>query len=205
MARIAESGYSYRSSKTYVHSKGLSCCFRQWRATDSHCQYLHGYSLQVKVEFEATVLDERNWCIDFGGLKAFGAWLEATFDHKTLIAEDDPLMHVFQSLNLPQYSRKIYDNETKTFGPLVQLVVVPHVGCEEFARMIYEWLVKWIGTQDNMRHTQVKRVWINEHDANGASYGRSDRIVPERLTRDLQRLIDSRIDDRERSRVRTGI
>ncbi len=25
----------YRSTKTYDHTEGLSCCFRQWRATHS--------------------------------------------------------------------------------------------------------------------------------------------------------------------------
>ena len=35
----------WRSTKTYGHEEGLSCCFRQWRATHSHCRLLHGYAL----------------------------------------------------------------------------------------------------------------------------------------------------------------
>ena len=61
---------TFKSTKTYKTSKGLSCCFRQFKA-NSHCQYLHCYSLEISVEFEAKNLDERNWVVDFGGLKKF--------------------------------------------------------------------------------------------------------------------------------------
>ena len=45
-----------------------SCAFRQWRA-DSHCKFIHGYRLVAKFWFECEKLDERNWVVDFGGLK----------------------------------------------------------------------------------------------------------------------------------------
>ncbi|HEX2555077.1 MAG TPA: hypothetical protein VHL98_15360, partial [Microvirga sp.] len=41
----------YRSTKVYDHNEGLSCCFRQWRATHSHCRLLHGYALAFKFVF----------------------------------------------------------------------------------------------------------------------------------------------------------
>ena len=65
----------YRSTKTYDHTEGLSCCFRQWRATHSHCRLVHGYALAFKFVFATYELDERNWCFDFGGLKPIRAWL----------------------------------------------------------------------------------------------------------------------------------
>ena len=55
------------STKTYGHNIGLSV------ALDSrhiHCKFPHGYSLQFKFTFGASELDERNWVVDFGGLKA---------------------------------------------------------------------------------------------------------------------------------------
>ena len=58
----------YRSTKTYDHNEGLSCCFRQWRA-DSHCKLLHGYALAFKFVFATRALDARNCCYDFGGLR----------------------------------------------------------------------------------------------------------------------------------------
>jgi hypothetical protein len=66
----------YISTKTYGNEQGLSCCFRQWRSTHSHCSLLHGYSIGVRAKFESETLDDRNWVMDFGGLKAFKAWLE---------------------------------------------------------------------------------------------------------------------------------
>lgn len=144
----------FHSTKTYAHSVGLSACFRQWRATQSHCQYLHGYALSVKVEFEAIALDEKNWAVNFGGLKPFKAWLEETFDHKTLVAKDDPQIHVFRSLH--------------TFG-MIQLVEVESTGCEKFAEMCYRWLDKWIVDQpEYVGRVTVKRVTVSEHEGNSA-------------------------------------
>ena len=66
----------YQSTKTYGNDRGLSCCFRQWRA-DSHCNLLHGYSLGFRFVFEADTLDERNWVYDFGDCK----WIKEFLNH----------------------------------------------------------------------------------------------------------------------------
>ena len=76
------------SSKKYGHERGLSAAFRQWKA-DSHCKHIHGYSLEFEFKFGANELDERNWVVDFGGLKELEKWLRNHFDHKTLVASDD--------------------------------------------------------------------------------------------------------------------
>ena len=114
----------FYSTKTYNNDRGLSCCFRQWRSTHSHCSLLHGYSIGVKVIFECESLDERNWVMDFGGLKDFKKWLEHMFDHTLLIAEDDP--HKEMCLNLTQDNSSIRS--------------VPEVGCERFDEMAYTHL-----------------------------------------------------------------
>src|SRR5262245_56270238 len=90
---------TYVSTKTYGHDIGLSCCFRQWRA-ESHCRFFHGYALGVRIEFEASELDKYNWVVDFGGLKSFKGWLENTFDHKLLVAHDDPELDIINKLKL---------------------------------------------------------------------------------------------------------
>jgi 6-pyruvoyltetrahydropterin/6-carboxytetrahydropterin synthase len=167
----AGKGFTYGSSKTYVHSAGLSCCFRQWRAEDTHCRFLHGYSLQVKVDFEAFTLDGRNWVMNFGGLKEFKRFLEETFDHKTIIAEDDPMLPFFREMANGVSCRQLYRAQTNE-AKLIQLVVLPHVGCESFARYIFEWLDEWIKSTPSCDHVMVKKVTINEHDGNGAWYGR---------------------------------
>ncbi len=88
----------WRSTKTYGHEEGLSCCFRQWRATHSHCRLLHGYALAFSLTFATDTLDARNWCFDFGGLKPVRAWLHEMFDHTLLVAHDDPDLSEFQRL-----------------------------------------------------------------------------------------------------------
>jgi 6-pyruvoyltetrahydropterin/6-carboxytetrahydropterin synthase len=149
----------FYSTKTYGNDRGLSCCFRQWRSTHSHCSLLHGYSIGVKVIFECESLDERNWVYDFGGLKDFKKWLEHMFDHTLLIAEDDPHKDLF--LNLPQETASIR--------------LVPAVGCERFAEMAYNELAKIIqssvskGTALNPT-VRVKSVEVFEHGANSAIY-----------------------------------
>ena len=89
----------FYSTKTYNNDRGLSCAFRQWRAEHSHCKLIHGYSLGFKVIFECDELDERNWVMDFGGLKKFKNWLEDMFDHTLVIAEDDPQRGALEELN----------------------------------------------------------------------------------------------------------
>ena len=69
----------FYSGKTYSHSTGHSCAFRQWRA-DSHCNLIHGYALQFEFTFGGNELDDSNWIVDFGGLKPLKEWLKYMFD-----------------------------------------------------------------------------------------------------------------------------
>ena len=55
----------FQSSKVF---DGFSRVFRQWKATTTHCRFVHGYGISFKVYFEGD-LDERNWVWDFGGMK----------------------------------------------------------------------------------------------------------------------------------------
>ena len=64
----------------YGHDIGLSCAFRQPNA-DSHCKYIHGYSLSFNFVFTCLHLDENNWVVDFGSLKSLKNWLQETFDN----------------------------------------------------------------------------------------------------------------------------
>ena len=75
-----------------------SCAFRQWRA-DSHCKYVHGYRLVAKFWFGCDRLDERNWVVDFGGLKELKQVLEKQFDHTLFVSADDTLLDQFKALH----------------------------------------------------------------------------------------------------------
>lgn len=119
----------YYSTKTYGTDRGLSCCFRQWRADHSHCSTLHGYSIGIKLIFKSETLDEKNWVMDFGGLKAFKAWADHMFDHTLIIAKDDPHLNTFIELN--NIRGGFNDNG------VVDLRIVDAVGCEAFAELAY--------------------------------------------------------------------
>jgi len=146
---------AYRSTKTWGHDVGLSACFRQWRA-ESHCRLLHGYALAVRLEFEADELDERNWVVDFGGLKGFKKWLEDRFDHVLLVAEDDPERDAFELL---------------AYRGVAKLAIVPATGCEAFAKMIFDAAAAWLQTQSSYcSRVRVVSAEVKEHGANSAIY-----------------------------------
>lgn len=144
----------HRSTKTYGHDLGFSVAFRQWRA-HSHCRLLHGYSLAFRFEFAANDLDGTNWVVDFGGLKGLKAMLEDNFDHKTVISEDDPELAWFQD----GANRGILD-----------LVVLPAVGCEKFAEFIFECAEVWLLDAGFSPRCRLVSVEVKEHGANSAIY-----------------------------------
>lgn len=142
----------FYSSKKYGHERGLSAAFRQWRA-DSHCRFVHGYSLEFEYVFGASELDENNWVVDFGGLKEIENWLKQNFDHKTLVAIDDPMYKIFEEMNEKQ---------------VISMVPVESTGCEMFAKMAMQYANDLIGRLYGDR-CWVESVTVREHGANSAT------------------------------------
>ncbi len=128
---------NYLSTKTYGNDRGLSCCFRQWRSTHSHCSLLHGYSIGIKLVFESHTLDDRNWVMDFGGLKAFKEWSEWMFDHTLVVAKDDPHLEMF---------KKMAELGLQDQGGVCDLRIVEAVGCEKFSELVYKEMDKILKT-----------------------------------------------------------
>lgn len=148
----------YESTKFYGHDQGLSCAFRQWRA-ESHCAQVHGYSLAFRFTFGCETLDAKGWVIDFGGLKALKESLKAEFDHKLVIAGDDPELDFFRSM----HEKKLAD-----------VSVWPHgVGCEKFAQKAW-WLawrqVKNLNRLENSNRVVVLSAECMEHPGNSAIF-----------------------------------
>jgi 6-pyruvoyltetrahydropterin/6-carboxytetrahydropterin synthase len=142
--------------KNYGHERGLSCAFRQWKAK-SHCRFNHSYAIAVKFIFECEELDETNWGVDFGNMHSLKNWLEDTFDHKTLISEDDPHLDFFK--------------QGHELGVL-DLIIVPGVGCEKFSEMIFEKTILWLAEESYAPRVKIKRVEVWEHGSNGAGFER---------------------------------
>jgi 6-pyruvoyltetrahydropterin/6-carboxytetrahydropterin synthase len=149
----------FQSSKVF---DGFSTVFRQWKAKDTHCSFLHGYGVSFKVYFEGD-LDHRNWVWDFGGMKRAKtqidglspkAWMDYMFDHTLICAEDDPALEDFMTLD-----------ETG----IVQLRVIPATGAEKFAEFIFNKINDFVleETEGRVRVTKVK---FAEHSKNAAYY-----------------------------------
>ena len=145
---------TYYSTKTYGHNIGLSAVFRQPNADHSHCHLLHGYSLQFKFTFGCSQLDDKNWAVDFGGLKQVKKWLEDSFDHKTCVDVDDLHKDEFYRL------QEIGLCEVREFSG---------VGAEKFAQHAFTVADQLIRKQTNDR-CWVHSVECAEHGANSAIY-----------------------------------
>jgi len=142
----------YQVIKTYGHEQGLSCVFRQHRA-DSHCNQLHGYALAFSITFETEELDARNWVIDFGSLKPIKEWLHDMFDHKLLLAADDPSFEELFHLGALR---------------LATINVVPKIGCEAFAHMVWSRVTQWLALANPK--VQCVCVRVSEHQGNSAAF-----------------------------------
>lgn len=100
-------------------------------------------------------LDERNWVVDFGGMKSFKAYLKNTFDHKLLVARDDPARQTFEDLGR---------------AGVADVVVVDATGCEAFAKLIHDGAEAWLHEEGLLDRVHLDHVTVREHGANSATY-----------------------------------
>ena len=145
----------YKSSKRFGP---ITTGHRQWR-DKGHCSYVHGYGRYVRLTFEATKLDERGWVMDFGDLKDVKSWIESEWDHRTLIAADDPVIPELKTLE-------------EVGG--INLNILPEgylPGIEESCRYLYDKLNPVIQRKTNNR-VEITRVEIWETEKNQAEYVR---------------------------------
>ena len=149
----------FQSSKVF---DGFSTVFRQWKATTTHCRFVHGYGISFKVYFEGE-LDERNWVWDFGGMKRAKTqidgkspkeWMDYMFDHTLVVAEDDPELRAFQQMDV---------------AGVAQVRVIEATGAEKFAEYIYNKLNKFVDTETEGR-VRVTKVKFMEHVKNAACF-----------------------------------
>jgi 6-pyruvoyltetrahydropterin/6-carboxytetrahydropterin synthase len=145
----------YQVVKTYGHEQGLSCVFRQWRA-HSHCKYLHGYAISVELTFEASTLDARNWVIDFGSLKPVKEFLGEMYDHKMLLAVDDPMWDELHHLGLHALG-------------VADVRVVKATGCEAIACEIQTFVNGWLTSTQHANDVRLAKVAVKEHPGNAAA------------------------------------
>jgi 6-pyruvoyltetrahydropterin/6-carboxytetrahydropterin synthase len=142
----------------YISTKTIelgSCAFRQWRATHSHCSKIHGYQLTAKLWFACQELDDKNWCVDFGGLKELKKELQEQFDHTTCIAADDPHLDKFLDMHKA--------------GVMNVKIMNNGVGIERAAEFVFERASKFVEEATDGR-CWVDKVEVFEHADNSAVY-----------------------------------
>ena len=149
----------FQSSKVF---DGFSTVFRQWKAEETHCRFVHGYGISFKVYFEGE-LDHRNWVWDFGGMKRAKTqidgkspkeWMDYMFDHTLIIAEDDPHLNAFKEMG--------------TAG-VAQVRVIEATGAEKFAEFVFNKINEFVKTETENR-VRVTKVKFMEHGKNAAYY-----------------------------------
>ena len=149
----------FQSSKVF---DGFSTVFRQWRAENTHCRFVHGYGISFKIYFEGD-LDERNWVWDFGGFKRAKtlidgmkpkAYFDYMFDHTLIVAEDDPEVEAFKQMDA---------------AGVAQVRVIPATGAEKFAEFIFNKVNAFVKEETNNR-VRVTKVKFMEHGKNAAYY-----------------------------------
>ena len=130
----------YISTKSYNQIAPVA--YRQWKA-DSHCNKIHGYCLSFHFEFETDTLDARDWVMDFGGLKPLKEKLEEWFDHKLLVALDDPHYKVLKRMS--------------ELG-IANITEVEKTGCEGIAEFLYDY----VNTIFLPSYSEQHRIWCNK-------------------------------------------
>jgi len=139
-----------------------SCAFRQWRANHSMCRFLHGYQLKAKLWFSCSSLDDKNWAVDFGGLKELKAELNSIYDHTTTIAADDPELDTFKSL---------HDKG------IIQLYILKDgAGVERVAENVFTIADKHVRELTNNR-CWLDKVEVFEHENNSAIYTAEQVVI----------------------------
>lgn len=157
----------FRSTKVI---DGFSACFKQRLAKMTHCELLHGYSIDFQIVMEGE-LDERNWITDFGFVKrsktkipvktkngliemSLDEWFKYYFDHVVVLSENDPHLEYFKK-----------GDELGAFN----LRILPEVGCEMFAKFVFDTLKDFFQKEVGDR-VRVVSVECREHAKNTALY-----------------------------------
>jgi 6-pyruvoyltetrahydropterin/6-carboxytetrahydropterin synthase len=146
--------------------EGFSTCFRQPKA-NSHCKFLHGYALKFKIVFQGD-LDDCNWVIDFGFMKkgktkilendclfSVKEWFDYMFDHTVIVTSTDPFLNYFIELEGKEVIR-------------LRILEGGAIGCETFAKIVFEKLNKFLKEEYKERDVKVYSVECIENEKNSA-------------------------------------
>jgi 6-pyruvoyltetrahydropterin/6-carboxytetrahydropterin synthase len=135
----------------------ISVGHRQWR-DDGHCAFVHGYGRYVEFVFEGEP-DHRQWVLDFGDLKDVKTWIDQQWDHRLLLASDDPLLDTFLVLHDAGGCNINIMDIRQGWGP----------GIEGSCKFLYDQIQPMISEKTNYR-VRIASVRVWEHENNSAYY-----------------------------------
>lgn len=112
--------------------------------TPGKCQNIHGHSWKVILTLTGEI-DEKGVIVEFGYLKmAFRDFLNTNFDHHLLLNAEDTWASSFPGIQPGLPGTTLMEGEPTT---------------ENFAKVIYDWALKWIvGKIENVYSARVE-VW----------------------------------------------
>ncbi len=106
------------------------------------CGRLHGHNYLIEIELRGHALNKSGMIIDFSEVKKLlGAWLDANWDHKLMLAQDDPIIAA---------SKEAHDI-LKEFG----LITVPYSPTAE------NMACALMRTFNEILAAQVPMVWVS--------------------------------------------
>ena len=135
----------------------ISTGHRQWK-DNGNCSFVHGYGRYVEFTFACNERDDKGWVMDFGDLRDVKQWLEDQWDHRLLLAHDDPLLEDFKKIQ----SKGGVDLNImpEGYGP----------GIEDSCKWVYDNITPMIKLLTDNR-VWIQKVRVYEHENNWAEYG----------------------------------
>ena len=126
---------------------------------ESKCAHLHGHNYRIHFYCEAPQLDSVGRVIDFSDIKTYLCnWLEDEWDHRLLLAYDDPLLEDFKQLH--EKGGVNLNVMPEGYGP----------GIEDSCKYIYDKITPMIALKTFGR-AWIENIRIYEHENNWADYG----------------------------------
>lgn len=138
----------------------ISTGHRQWKH-NGHCAWIHGYGRIVQLTFGCHELDDKTWAVDFGGLKPVKQFIEDAWDHRLLLASNDPYLEQIKALEEFNIVNVNVMDVTKGHSP----------GIEGSCKFLYDNIQPMIDEMTGGR-CWLEKVEIWEHENNTAQYVR---------------------------------
>lgn len=113
-----------------------------------HCAMIHGHNWTFRFTFGAANRDACGFVIDFGGIemKNLKAWLDAMFDHRLVLNEDDPYVALLKEALVGNFDA----------APIAMITLIPDCSCEGIAQWVFSAVNAFM-------HADTKgRVWLKE-------------------------------------------